>query len=100
MRVDKTSAAEEDLFSIWFHIAADSPSAADRMLDRLEARWQLLATQPRSGAPREDLGPGLRTVAVGEYLSIYRAAGNSIQIVRVLHGRRNILPEDVGPAGG
>jgi toxin ParE1/3/4 len=68
------------------------------MLDRFVARWQLLATQPRSGVPREDLGPGIRTVVVGEYLSIYRLSSNSIVIPRVLHGRGRITAADVAGA--
>jgi toxin ParE1/3/4 len=93
--VRRSSRAEDDLIDIWLYIAEHNPLAADRLLDRLEARWQLLATQPRSGKPREDLGAGLRAVVVGEYLSIYRLDGSSIEIVRVLHGRRNIVAEDV-----
>lgn len=62
-------------------------------------RWQLLATQPRSGVRREDLGVGLRTVVIGEYLSVYRLEGNTIEIVRVLHGRRRITPSEMTDEG-
>jgi len=99
MHVRKSSRAEDDLIDIWLYVAARNPQAADRLLDRFEARWRLLATQPRSGAPRDDLGNGLRTVSVGEYLSIYRLEGSSIEIVRVLHGRRDITADEVGQAG-
>lgn len=99
MHVRKSSRAEDDLIDIWLYVAARNPQAADRLLDRFEARWRLLATQPRSGAPRDDLGSGLRTVSVGEYLSIYRLEGSSIEIVRVLHGRRDITADEVGQAG-
>ncbi|MEO4000158.1 type II toxin-antitoxin system RelE/ParE family toxin [Mesorhizobium sp. CAU 1732] len=56
----RSAGAEEDLIEIWSHIAFDSLGAADRLLDAIEDRWQLLATQPRSGALRGDLGPDIR----------------------------------------
>lgn len=32
-------AAESDLDDIWYHIALDNPSAADRTIDKLRQRW-------------------------------------------------------------
>jgi toxin ParE1/3/4 len=98
-KVRKSSRAEEDLINIWLYVAERDAGAADRLLDRFEARWQLLATQPRSGVRREDLGVGLRTVVIGEYLSVYRLEGNTIEIVRVLHGRRRITPSEMTDEG-
>jgi toxin ParE1/3/4 len=66
-------------------------------VDKLEERWELLVTQPRSGVPRHDLGPNLREVIVGGYLSIYRLEGEDIEILRVLHGRRNITADYIDP---
>jgi toxin ParE1/3/4 len=63
----RTANAEEDLIAIWLHIARDDEAAADRLLDRIEARWQQLATYPFSGAPRKDIAPGIRHLVVGEY---------------------------------
>jgi toxin ParE1/3/4 len=87
--------ADRDLDDIISFISEHNPRAAVRLLDRLAVRWQLLATQPRSGVPRPDLGFEFRTVAVGEYLSIYRLAGDTVEIVRVLHGRRLITSETI-----
>jgi toxin ParE1/3/4 len=94
-RVVRTARAERDLIEIWSYIAERDPAAADRLLDRLEARWELLATQPRSGAPRDDISPGLRHLVVGQYLSLYRLTQYEVVIIRVIHGRRNITAEDV-----
>ena len=41
-----TRAAREDLIAIWTHIAADTPAAADRVLDRLEEAASHLADNP------------------------------------------------------
>ncbi|MES0219170.1 type II toxin-antitoxin system RelE/ParE family toxin [Mesorhizobium sp. C280B] len=78
----RTANAEEDLIAIWLHVAQDSEAAVDRLLDRIEARWQQVATYPFSGAPREDIAPGIRHLIVG--------VEEAIEIVRVLHGRRKI----------
>ena len=86
-----------DLASIVEYLSDFNPDAAHRLVDRLEERWVLLVTQPRSGASRSDLGPELREVVVGDYLSIYRLDGDDIEIVRILHGRRNITADDIGP---
>lgn len=91
----RTARAEEDLIEIWSHIAFDSLAAADRLLDAIEARWQLLATQPRSGALRGDLGSDIRQVVVGKYLTFYRIDDQQVVILRVVHGKRGIDPDDM-----
>jgi toxin ParE1/3/4 len=53
-------------------------------------RSERLADMPGTCRLRGDLGPGLRSVAVGSYLIIYRPIEGGIEIVRVLHGRRDI----------
>ncbi|WP_245435805.1 type II toxin-antitoxin system RelE/ParE family toxin [Mesorhizobium tamadayense] len=60
------------------------------LVDALERRWDLLTLHPFSGAPRDDIAPGIRHLIVGEYLTLYRVGEDAIEIIRVLHGRRNI----------
>ncbi|RWO98031.1 MAG: type II toxin-antitoxin system RelE/ParE family toxin [Mesorhizobium sp.] len=78
------------------YIAEHNPNAAVRLVDTLERRWDLLTLHPFSGAPREDIAPGIRHLVVGEYLTLYRVGEDSVEILRVLHGRRNIEADDVG----
>jgi toxin ParE1/3/4 len=92
----RNARAEDDLIAIWQYIARDSETAADRLLDRIEARWQQLAAYPFSGAPRDDVAPGIRHLVVGDYLTLYRVGGDAIEILRVLHGHRNIEADDLG----
>lgn len=92
----RNARAEDDLIAIWLHVARDSEAAADRLLDRIEARWQQLAIYPLSGAPRDDIAPGIRHLVVGDYLTLYRVGGGAIEIIRVLHGKRNIEADDLG----
>ncbi|MBZ9670381.1 type II toxin-antitoxin system RelE/ParE family toxin [Mesorhizobium sp. ESP7-2] len=72
------------------------PRAAVRLVDALERRWDLLTLHPFSGAPRDDIAPGIRHLIVGEYVTLYRVGGDAIEILRVLHGRRNIEADDLG----
>ncbi|WP_348625603.1 type II toxin-antitoxin system RelE/ParE family toxin [Mesorhizobium sp. L2C084A000] len=53
-------------------------------------------TYPFLGAPRDDIAPGIRHLVVGDYLTLYRVDDDAIEIIRVLHGKRNIEADDVG----
>ncbi|MGM0562448.1 MAG: type II toxin-antitoxin system RelE/ParE family toxin [Pseudomonadota bacterium] len=86
----RTAQADADLLDIWLFIAQDNPEAADRVMDAMEARWQRLLVHPWSGVAREDIGPGIRCLVSGQYLTLYRVETDSVRIVRILHGRRTL----------
>jgi toxin ParE1/3/4 len=88
--VRKLPQAEEDLLAIWLHIGCDSPDHADRYLDVLEGKLHLLAGAPGLGRLHTDLADGLRGFPVDEYVIFYREADDGIEVVRVLHGARDI----------
>lgn len=93
-RVIQSREAAADLDEIWDYIAQDNLMAADEFLDRLLDITRLIATQPRMGKARFDLAPEVRSFPVNEHLIFYRPRDTGgIQIVRVLHGRRNITPD-------
>lgn len=85
-----TDRAEADLEDIWVQIARDSPANATRFISRILDRGERLADMPGTGRARADLGPELRSVALGNYVIVYRAIQDGIEIVRVVHGRRDI----------
>jgi toxin ParE1/3/4 len=89
-RLSFTPLARQDLDAIHDYIATDSPAAAGRWIDRLEAECGKLAAMPGMGRPREEFGAGLRSFAVGSYLIFYREYPDRLEIVRVLHGARDI----------
>jgi len=89
-RVKKTVRAELDLDEIWLHVAADSPSAANALLDSIGVRSSLRATQPLSGRLRPELGADIRSFVVGSYVIFYRPLADGVEIIRVLHGARDI----------
>jgi toxin ParE1/3/4 len=86
-----TARAEEDLLNIWLYIAAENHDAADRVLDTIDLKFKLLAENPRLGPSRPDIAPELRYFPVGNYLVLYRIATNAVEIVRVVHGMRNLF---------
>lgn len=92
LAIVRTARADEDLIAIWLHIARDNPTAADRVLDAIERRWRQLAQHPYSGIARDDIGPGIRHLVAGHYLTLYRVSDKAIEIIRILHGRREIGP--------
>ncbi|MDX8459479.1 type II toxin-antitoxin system RelE/ParE family toxin [Mesorhizobium humile] len=97
MRYQLLPQAAVDLEDIGDYIASHSPNAAVRFVDSMERRWDLLTLHPFSGAPRDDIAPGIRHLVVGEYLTLYRVGRDAIEIVRVLHGRRKIDADDMNP---
>ena len=74
-------------------IAQDSIEAANRLLDRFDRLFRLISTQPRLGKAVEELAPRLRFVPLGSYLVFYQPVDNGVQIVRLLHGARDITAE-------
>ncbi len=82
--------------AIWDYIAAENPAAAERCLRGIDAQFETLAIHPLMGRSREDLAPGLRSFAVGNYVIFYRSMARKagVQIVRVIEGHRNITPEE------
>ncbi len=85
-----TPDAEESRIEIWRYVAQDSPDAADRLLERIDEKCRLYATQPRMGSPRSDLGQNVRCFPVGKYVVIYRPIADGIVVLLVVHGARDI----------
>jgi toxin ParE1/3/4 len=82
--------ASADLIEIWSYIADDSVANADAFVDKLYQTIQALGRQPGSGRQREELAPGIQSFPVGRYIIFYRGVAGAIEIVRVLHGARDI----------
>ena len=89
-RVTRRPQAEADILEIWDYIAEDSIVEADRWMDRLDEKLSLWATQPMMGHTRDELSPGIRSLSFGRYVVFFEPLTDGIDVVRVLHGSRDI----------
>ncbi len=85
-----TPEAIDDLRAILEHIARDSPQAAVRVVDSLEEHCKELVRFPEMGRCRKELADGLRSLPSGSYMIFYRVAQGRVEVIRVLHGARDI----------
>lgn len=85
------SAARADLDEIWLHVAvARSEDAANRLIDSILDRFPTLAQMPAAGRKREEIRVGLRSHPVGNYVIFYQQVKGRVEIVRVIHGSREV----------
>jgi toxin ParE1/3/4 len=86
--------ARLDLKKHWRHIAHDNLPAADRLLEAAEETFKLIAGNPDIGSQRSFRKlAGIRSRAVTgfkNYLIFYQTRGETVVIVRVLHGMRDL----------
>ena len=97
-RIDRHSAViEQDLPSIYAFIAQDDPAAAERVLDAVEKTFDQLARHPDSGVSYPTRNPKLQAVRMfpvtgfRDYLIFYRVDADSIRILYLTHGARNLM---------
>ncbi len=85
------SHAQTDLRELWYYVYEDNGTTrADRLVNRIAAKFSTLAEMPTLGRPRDELRPGLRSHAVGKYLIFYTTLEDTIEIVRILYGGRDL----------
>lgn len=82
--------AEEDLTAIWVFVAERDDKAADTLIASIVNQMAMLATFPQVGRSRAALFPGLRSFTVGRHVIFYRAIAEGVEVVRVLHGSRDV----------
>lgn len=61
-----------------------------RLLNRFTELFRKLAAMPGIGRNRPELGEGIRSFPSGNYVIFYRTVEGGIEIMRVLHGARDI----------
>ncbi len=90
-RLTRTAQAELDLIDIWSFISDDNPNAADNLLRELDAKSQLLCENSELGVTRDDIANGFRCLIYRNYLILYRIKPDAVEVVRYLHGARNLI---------
>lgn len=85
-----SSEANADIEEIAFYIFDLNPTAANHFLDALDETCQRLAVNPEIGRRRPELGEGLRSFCVGNYIIFYTISKEAIEIARVIYGGRDL----------
>jgi toxin ParE1/3/4 len=83
--------AKSDISEIWDYIADDSEERADSFVDAIGEKIKTLAKNPMMGRSRDELADNLRSWAVTRrYIVFYFPLSDGVEVVRVLHGSRDI----------
>ncbi|MFL6856891.1 MAG: type II toxin-antitoxin system RelE/ParE family toxin [Allosphingosinicella sp.] len=90
MRLRRLPQAIRDVDDIWNWIAAEDFAAAQRWARHVVEATDRLIDFPNSGTPRPELAAGVRSIVVGRYLALYRVGPDSVDIVRIVHGARDL----------
>lgn len=89
----QTPESRADIVEILFYIRRESVAGARRVHAAMDETLRLLAEYPNAGREREELAPRLRSLPVRGYrnfLVFYRVIPNGVEVIRVLHGARNL----------
>jgi plasmid stabilization system protein ParE len=89
--VEITVAAERDVEEIWSYITDDSPENASAFIIRLEEQIETLEQLPERCPlipENEQLGTSYRHLLHGAHRTIFRIAGKTVYILRIIHGTR------------
>jgi plasmid stabilization system protein ParE len=85
--------ARHDIEELWAFIARDNIRAAAQVRTAIRDACRRLAQRPYIGHRREDLTTreDVRFWPVYSYLIVYRPHTRPLEILRVLHGNRNVM---------
>jgi toxin ParE1/3/4 len=92
-QIERRPRASADLSEVWEFLAEESEERADSFIDRIDAKFRTLATQPLMGRARPELGARIRSLAVPPYVIFYEPLADGVLILRVLHGSRDIASQ-------
>jgi toxin ParE1/3/4 len=83
--------ARADLAQIWnYHAKVAGRPAADNIVREINSACRLIENHPFGGRARDEVRPGLRSISARSYIVFYRVRDSTAEIVRILHGRRDL----------
>jgi len=90
VRIRWSEPAELDLDDLFDYIARDAPAYAERFIDQIIDAVAKLQDQPQLGKPvKEARSEHIRELVFRGYRVIYMIRQHDIQILGVIHGRRD-----------
>ncbi len=96
VKVKLSEAAIADLQQIKDYITDElcNEKAAVNTVTKITKRLRILADYPQSGAPLSgiaDIETDYRFLVCGNYTAFYRFEGQTVEVSRILYGRRDIM---------
>ena len=92
-----TEQATNQLGAIAEYISLASPVYAEQMVERIVSRLRQAQDYPDSGRRVPESGrPDVRELFEAPYRVVYRITSSHIEVVAVIHGRRDLLPSFEG----
>ncbi len=82
--------AAQDLQEIHDYLFAKNPDTANKFLDAMAQKFEILANFPKMGRKRDELSPILRSFPIDDYLIFYQQVEEGIEIARVVSGYRDL----------
>lgn len=81
--------SKQDLVEIWgYYARVASPEVADTLIHEITTIGMRLQENPLLWKVRSEIAPNIRSVLSYPYTIFYRIENETVQIVRVLHERR------------
>ena len=80
----------------WYLVEQEAAEAAFQFVEAVEASVEQLLRMPNMGAPRELRNPALKGLRLWpvkefeEFLIFYVVVGDTVRVIRILHGKRDI----------
>jgi toxin ParE1/3/4 len=84
------SRAKADLKSIGDYIALDNPDKSVAFVAEIERRCKLLGEFPELARRIDSAAGELRLLPFKRYVIVYRIQARNIEILRILHGSRDL----------
>jgi len=83
-------AAKADLKEIYqYGLRQWGQAQSDSYLENLKDHFWSLTEQPLIGIDRPELLPGARSLPIESHALFYRVTADTVEIIRVLHGRQD-----------
>jgi toxin ParE1/3/4 len=94
VRLEWSAFAIEDRDAIFDYIEEDSPHAAVVVDERIRVQVRQLLQFPETGRPGRVEGTRELVISRTPYIAAYRIAGDTVRILRVLHGAQ-LWPDEM-----
>jgi toxin ParE1/3/4 len=90
-RIVWSPAAKRDPRNIWrYFTSVASVEVAERLLRDIARASERARERPLAWRTRDEVMPGLRSILVHPFVLFYRVKPGIIEVVRVVHQRRNL----------